>query len=127
MKKRQVLTASDAVEEAMSLITTHDKEHFIGLYLNARNEVIYKEAISIGTVNATMVHPRETYRPAIKKTACSIVTLHNHPSGCVEPSADDLSIKNRLEQAGAILRIEMLDFIVFDKGSKYHSTKEYNQ
>ena len=93
-------------------IGKYQKEHFIGLYLNARNQLIYQETISIGSLNANIVHPREVFEPAIAKHALSIIIAHNHPSGSTEPSEEDLQITKRLIKAGKLLGIEIVDHLI---------------
>jgi len=110
-----------AIKKAKKLMTTHNKEHFIALYLNARNQCKYAEVISIGSINANLVHPREVFYPAIKKLITAIIVLHNHPSGGIEPSEADIEITKRLKHAGKILGIEVIDHIIFTKGDEYHS------
>ena len=88
------------------------KEHFVVLYLNARNQLIHKETISIGTLNASLVHPREVFKPAIEYLAASIIVAHNHPSGGVEPSEADVMLTGRLSDAGKLLGIEVVDHLV---------------
>lgn len=97
---------------AVSHIRAEDKEHFIALYLNARNTVIGEEAISVGSLNANIVHPREVFRPAITRAAAAIVLAHNHPSGDVTPSQEDLNLTARLVEAGRLLGIEILDHLI---------------
>src|SRR5262249_8862709 len=67
------------------------KEHFVTFYLNARNQVIARETVSIGSLNASIVHPREVYEPAVRNSAASLILVHNHPSGETDPSDDDLA------------------------------------
>lgn len=100
-------------------------EHFMILLLNTKNQVTNKEHISTGTLNASIVHPREIFNPAIKKNANSIILIHNHPSGDPVPSNEDIEITNRLIDAGNLLGIRVLDHIVigFDR---YISFKEEN-
>jgi DNA repair protein RadC len=99
------------------------KEQFRGLYLNARNKVIHDEVISIGTLTANLVHPREVFQPAIEYLACGVIVAHNHPSGDPEPSEDDLEITRKLASVGKTMDIELLDHIII--GSKrYVSLKE---
>jgi len=104
-----------AVKIARSLITDWNKEHFIGIYTNARLRVEKAELISLGSVNANLVHPRETFKPALVNSATGVVVLHNHPSGDVEPSEDDLTTTKRLKEAGKILGIDLLDHIIFSE------------
>ena len=104
-----------AVKIAKTLITDWNKEHFIGLYLSPRLRVEKAELISLGCLDACLVHPRETFRPALINSTVRVIVLHNHPSGDVEPSEDDLTITKRLVEAGKILGIDLYDHIVFTK------------
>jgi len=104
-------SAKDAVAQLQELRTAK-KEHFVVLYLNARNQLIHKETISIGTLNASLVHPREVFKPAIDHLAASIIVAHNHPSGGCEPSEADMALTRRLEEAGKLLGIGVSDHLV---------------
>lgn len=99
------------------------KEHFKLILLNARNKIIGISTISIGSLNASIVHPREVFKDAIMHTAYSVVLAHNHPSGDPEPSEDDLTMTKRLIEAGKILGIEVLDHIIITKNG-YFSFKD---
>ncbi|NOT32990.1 MAG: hypothetical protein HOP12_02345 [Candidatus Eisenbacteria bacterium] len=88
------------------------REHFVALLLNARHEVESLETISIGSLNASIVHPREVFLPAVKASAASLVLVHNHPSGDPEPSEEDLSITKRLVEGGELLGIGVLDHVI---------------
>jgi len=99
------------------------KEQFRGLYLNARNKVIHDEVISIGTLTANLVHPREVFQPAIEYLACGVIVAHNHPSGDPDPSEDDLEITRKLTAVGQTMDIELLDHIIIGK-NRYVSFKE---
>jgi len=88
------------------------REHFVVLLLNARHELQGRETISIGSLNASIVHPREVFLPAILHSAASVVLVHNHPSGDPEPSEEDLSITRRLVEVGELVGIEVLDHVV---------------
>ncbi len=99
------------------------KEHFRCLYLDARRRLLSSETISIGTLTASLVHPREVFQPAVARSAASLLVAHNHPSGDPEPSAEDLALTRRLRQAGDILGIELVDHLVVGRGS-YVSLKE---
>lgn len=114
-------SAGDAAAHLTELRTAK-KEHFAVLYLNARNQLIHKETISIGTLNANLVHPREVFKPAIEHLAASIIVAHNHPSGDCEPSAADLDLTERLIEAGKLLGIELVDHIIITSG-KYFCIK----
>jgi len=88
------------------------KEHFVVLLLNARHELQGRETVSIGSLNASIVHPREVFQPAILHSAASVVLVHNHPSGDPEPSEEDLSITKRLVQVGDLVGIGVLDHVI---------------
>jgi DNA repair protein RadC len=88
------------------------KEHFICIYLDTKNGVIGKETVSIGSLNASIVHPRELFRGAIKRSCASIICSHNHPSGNPEPSPEDIDITKRINEAGTIIGIDVLDHII---------------
>lgn len=104
-------------------IRSSKKEHFIAFYLDVRNRVIKRETISLGTLNASLVHPREVFEPAVRHTAASIILTHNHPSGLSTPSDEDLKLTMRLVKVGEILGIKIADHIIAcDK--EYTSMKE---
>lgn len=88
------------------------REHFVVLLLNARHEVLGRETVSVGSLNASIVHPREVFRPAILQAAASIVLVHNHPSGDAEPSEEDVGISKRLVECGELLGIAVLDHVI---------------
>ena len=88
------------------------QEHFIAIFLNARNIPIGWREISRGSVSASLVHPREVFLAAIKVVASSLILAHNHPSGDASPSKDDLELTRRLKQAGDILGLEVLDHLI---------------
>jgi DNA repair protein RadC len=99
------------------------KEHFCTLYLDTRNRLIKKETISIGTLNASLVHPREVFHPAVECLAASVILVHNHPSGDAEPSREDLLLTKRLVAAGEIMGIDVLDHVIVARRS-FVSLKE---
>jgi DNA repair protein RadC len=92
------------------------KEHFVAFYLDARNRVLARETISVGSLSASIVHPREVFAPALERRAASIIIVHNHPSGDPEPSDDDLALTRRLVEVGLLLGIEVLDHLVIGHG-----------
>ncbi|MBU1177345.1 DNA repair protein RadC [Patescibacteria group bacterium] len=99
------------------------REHFQVLFLNARNEMIFKRHMFVGTLNANLVHPREIFEEAVKQQSASIILVHNHPSSDPEPSQDDIEVTKRLVEAGKIMGIEIIDHIIIAKG-KVFSFKE---
>lgn len=108
------LTPKDVWDELKDL-HNHKKEHFVIFYLDARNQEIKREIISVGSLNANLVHPREVFEPAVRNLAAQIILAHNHPSGDPEPSEDDLEITKRLVESGKILGIEIIDHIIVAK------------
>ena len=101
-----------------------DREHFLGIYLDARHRVLTVQTVSVGTLNASLVHPREVYRAAVGLQAAALVVAHNHPSGCAQPSGDDLELTRRLARCGSLLGIELLDHLVVGDGDLV-SIREY--
>jgi len=106
-----ISTPKDVVAQLTEL-RHNKKEHFVALYLNARNQLVHKETISMGTLNANLVHPREVFEPALKHSAAGIMVAHNHPSGDPKPSEDDLEITKRLVEAGKMMGVELLDHVI---------------
>ena len=97
-----------------------DKEHFWIIGLNAKNNILYLELVSLGTLTNSLIHPRETFRMAIMKGAASIIAAHNHPSGIPEASREDKLITKRLREAGTILGINLLDHVIIGNGNDKH-------
>ncbi len=88
------------------------REHFVIVLLSARQGVIGVETVSIGSLNASIVHPREVFRPAITQAAAAVILAHNHPSGNPDPSDDDLALTRRLAQVGELVGIPVIDHLV---------------
>ena len=100
-----------------------EKEHFRAMLLNIKNHLIAIEDISVGSLNSSIVHPREVFKPAIRRSSASIILVHNHPSGDPTPSREDLEVTQRLVEAGKIIGIEVIDHVIIGNGS-YVSLKE---
>ena len=115
-------SVKDVVAQAVYM-RDKTREHFMAIYLNARNELVFKKDMFIGTLNANLVHPREIFAEAFRQNAASVILAHNHPSGDPEPSEDDLTITKRIIEAGKIMGIDVLDHIIITK-SKVFSFKE---
>lgn len=113
----------DIVKYCSDAMRFLEKEVFKCILLNTKNEVIAEIDVSVGTLNASLVHPREVFKEAIKRSANKIILVHNHPSGHVEPSTEDKNITSRLVKCGDMIGIEILDHIVIGDG-KYFSFKE---
>lgn len=102
----------DAVGLVMEEMRNLDREQFRALLLNTKHQLIGREIISIGTLNSSMVHPRELFKNAIKRSAAAMILVHNHPSGDPAPSQEDIGITKRLLEAGGIIGIEILDHLI---------------
>ncbi|MCJ8013798.1 DNA repair protein RadC [Paenibacillus sp. KQZ6P-2] len=113
----------DAAEVLMEQLRYLQKEHFVCLFLNTKNHIIAQETLSIGSLNASIVHPREVFRAAMKCSSASLVCAHNHPSGDPTPSPEDISLTSRLKEAGEIVGIEVLDHLIIGDG-EFVSLKE---
>jgi DNA repair protein RadC len=99
------------------------KEHLRGLYLDTRNKLIRDEVIAIGTLNASLAHPREIFHPAIESNAAAILLVHNHPSGDPLPSNDDIELTKQVHEASKIVDIDVLDHVIIGS-QNYYSLKE---
>lgn len=118
-----ILDSPKAIVAQLGDLRGKQKEYFMALYLNARNQLILKETISVGTLTASLVHPREVFEPAIRHFASSVVLAHNHPSNNPEPSEEDVQLTENLVRAGVILDIALLDHIIITSNG-YTSFKE---
>lgn len=123
-KKHHIRCPKDVFDYLVSDFRFTSKEHFICLFLNTKNRLIYKEVISIGSLNAAIVHPREVFHAAIRRCSASLICAHNHPSGDPEPSIEDVNLTKRLIAAGEIIGIEVLDHIIIG-GNRFYSLKEH--
>jgi len=120
--KPLVKTPEDVASLVKGRLKDKRKEHFLALLLNTRNQLIKAAEISIGSLDTSIVHPREVFKEAISASAASVIFVHNHPSGDPEASEDDVKLTKRLAEAGAIVGIDVLDHIIIgDK--KYLSLK----
>ena len=99
--------------------TDQDKEHFYVMHLDSHSRINLVELVAIGTLTDATIHPRETYRRAVIEGSHSIIVPHNHPSGDVSPSENDIRVTQALYKAGAVLRIPLLDHIVFTTTNFY--------
>jgi len=108
----------DVANFVRSILTDNSREHFVALYLDGAHQVTSYSIVSIGTANASMVHPREVFQRAILAGAVSIIIAHNHPSGVLTPSDEDHKVTQRLKDAGDILGIKLLDHIIISDHSQ---------
>ncbi|CAM5217805.1 DNA replication and repair protein RadC OS=Ureibacillus acetophenoni OX=614649 GN=SAMN05877842_102348 PE=3 SV=1 [Ureibacillus acetophenoni] len=102
----------DAASFLMPEMSSLNQEHFVVLFLNTKNQIIHKQTIFIGSLNSSIVHPREIFREAVKRSAASIICAHNHPSGVPTPSPEDIDVTKRLQEAGYIIGIDLIDHII---------------
>ena len=110
--KFTIRSPKDAATYLMADMTSLNQEHFVTLFLNVKNQILHKQTIFIGSLNASIVHPREIFREAVKRSAASIICAHNHPSGNPAPSTEDIDVTKRLYEAGLLMGIELLDHVI---------------
>ncbi|WP_052484103.1 RadC family protein [Bacillus sp. OxB-1] len=118
-----IRSPEDAAAYLMTDMASLNQEHFVVLFLNVKNEVLHKQTVFIGSLNSSIVHPREIFREAVKRSAASIIVSHNHPSGNPAPSPEDIEVTKRLTEAGSIMGIEVLDHVIIGD-HKFISLKE---
>lgn len=113
--RRKTMNDPYAIFEAVRHYGSRQQEHFLCVMLNGAHELLGINVVSIGLVNKTLVHPREIFADPLKDRATAVVLAHNHPSGNLEPSDDDIATTTRIRKAGALLGIEVLDHIIFSE------------
>ncbi len=121
-EKRAIRSPEDALQEVKAKLKGKKKEHFLTILLDTRNQVIGIAPISVGSLDSSVVHPREVFREALAASAASVIFVHNHPSGDPSPSEDDIKLTQRLVEAGKIMGVEVLDHVVV-ADSAYASLK----
>ncbi len=122
-KKPVIKEAKDIAKIFIPEMSSLKKEHFKGIYLNSRKRIIKEETIFIGSLNESVIHPREIFQIALDENAAALILLHNHPSGDPKPSNFDIKITKELVKAGKLLGIKILDHIILGDNS-YLSFKE---
>lgn len=118
-----IRSPDDGANYVMEEMRVLKQEHFVVLFLDTKNRVIHRQTIFVGSLNASIVHPREVFREAVKRSAASIIVAHNHPSGDPSPSQEDIHVTKRLVDSGKIMGIEVLDHIIIGN-RKFVSLKE---
>jgi len=113
---RSRVTTSKEVFELFHFLRNEAKEHFITLHLDGKNRIVCVENVSSGSLNASIVHPREVFKSCLLSSAAAVILLHNHPSGDPTPSREDLELSGRLKEAGELLGIRILDHIIIGDG-----------
>jgi DNA repair protein RadC len=117
--KNSLLSPGDVFQILKPRIAHFKKEHFVLVTFDTRNKVIGIDTISVGTLNASLVHPREMFEIAIRRHAASVIIAHNHPSGDPDPSDEDIRVTAKLTEAGKLLGIQLLDHIIVGKDKFY--------
>lgn len=118
-----IRSPEDGANYVMEEMRSLRQEHFVVLFLDTKNQVIHRQTIFIGSLNASIVHPREVFREAVKRSAASIIVIHNHPSGDPTPSKEDIHVTSRLVDSGKMIGIELLDHLIIGD-RKFVSLKE---
>lgn len=114
--EKVIKNPSDIASHYIEKLKDKKKEHFIAVFLDSKNKIIKDEVISIGTLNSSLVHPREVFKEAIKNSANSVILVHNHPSGSVEPSDEDCRVNKVLVETGNLVGIKVLDHLIVGDG-----------
>lgn len=122
---KYIRSPKDVTDILMEKVRYYNQEHFIVLYLTTKNMVIEEKTLFIGSLNTSIVHPREIFREAVKRSAAAFVCVHNHPSGDPTPSQEDVEVTKRLRECGELIGVDFLDHIIIGDG-KYVSLKEMN-
>lgn len=119
-----ISTPEDVVAVCGPRLRGRDREHFWTLALNTKNRLLKVIEVSVGSLNASIVHPRELFKDAVRISAASVVVVHNHPSGDPTPSGADIQLTRRLVKAGDVLGIEVLDHVVIGDGGEHASLRD---
>ncbi|MFB4165641.1 JAB domain-containing protein [Alteribacillus sp. JSM 102045] len=124
IKENSIRMPENAADIARSFIGDDDREVLLVLCLNTKNKVVAVHRAHVGSLNASVVHPREVLKAAILNNAASIIIAHQHPSGDVTPSREDIQVADRMKEAGRMVGIELLDALVVADNSSFTSLKE---
>lgn len=123
VENKQISSPNDVFTIVNKYLDRTDREHLVLLTLDIKNKITSINTVSIGSINTSIVHPREVFKTAILSNASSVILTHNHPSGDITPSKEDIDITNRIKECGRILGIELLDHVIIGN-DKYSSLKE---
>ena len=121
--KRKICSPKDVYAFMFPKMREQKKEKFVTLYLDTKNQILKEETVSIGSLNASIVHPREVFKGALELSSASIIVIHNHPSGDPSPSGEDIMVTEKLCDGGKLLGIDVLDHIIIGDG-RYVSLKD---
>ncbi|MCK1975588.1 DNA repair protein RadC [Jeotgalicoccus huakuii] len=122
-EEKFIRSPKDVSDILMEKVRFYNQEHFIVLFLTTKNMVIEEKTLFIGSLNSSIVHPREIFREAVKRSAAAFICVHNHPSGDPTPSKEDIEVTKRLKDCGDLIGVDFLDHIIIGDG-KYISLKE---
>lgn len=114
-------TSPQMIYDECKDMTKLDREHFVVFHLDCKNRILAKETVSIGSLNQTIVHPREVFKSAVHNGSAALICAHNHPTGDPAPSAEDRATTRRLREAGELIGIKILDHIIIGSDGKYFS------
>jgi DNA repair protein RadC len=121
--KRKICSPKDVYSFMYPKYREQKREKFITLYLDTKNQILKEETVSLGSLNASIVHPREVFKGALELSSASIIVIHNHPSGDPSPSREDIMVTEKLVEGGKLLGIDVLDHIIIGDG-RYTSLKD---
>jgi DNA repair protein RadC len=121
---RYINTPQDAAHLVEEFLAYSDREKVVAICLDVKNQPTAISTISMGTLHSSLVHPREVFKTAILSNAAGFILAHNHPSGDLTPSKDDLNVTKRLKEAGDLMGIDLLDHIIVGNGERYTSFRE---
>lgn len=124
LEKTSIATPDDVVALCLPQLRGADREHFWVLMLNTKNRLLRLAEVSVGSLNASIVHPRELFKEAVRLSAAAVVVVHNHPSGDPTPSGADIQLTKRLVKAGDVLGIELLDHVVIGDAGEHASLRD---
>lgn len=124
LENKYIVRSPEDAAKYLSDMSLLDQEHFDVIFLNTKNVVIGRKTIFKGSLNASIVHPREIYREALKIGAASIIAAHPHPSGDPSPSREDIEVTKRLAEVGKTVGIELIDHVIIGENGRYTSLKE---
>lgn len=123
-ESRKLATPADAVGLGRQFLEDADREQVIVCCLDTKNQPINVSVVSVGTINSSLVHPREVFKTAVLSNATGIILFHNHPSGDPEPSKEDINISKRISEAGTLMGIDLVDHLIIGSDGRYVSLKE---
>lgn len=115
------LTTARQTAELFASLSQETKEHFVACHLDTKNRLLCVETVSVGSLTASIVHPREVFKSALISSAAALIVLHNHPSGDPEPSREDLDITRRLKEGAELLGLRLLDHVILGNAGRYVS------